>query len=295
MRPNQTRADTHGRNRAKPSSLQGALADEARFIRAWFDNPLTTGAVSPSGRFLARTMARYVDPRGEGLVIELGPGTGPVTQALIQRGIAPERLVLVEYDAAFCKLLERRFPRATVIQGDAYHLCDTLAGKLDRPVAAIVSSLPLLNMPDTQRIGLLSDAFSLMDGTGSFVQFTYGLASPMPRKPKDCLAVCFASEVSPPVWLNLPPARVWVYRPATEPARRPQHPAGVLIDKLKASTDRVKIEFKERRERMQTEIRLRKAKVRVEMERAARVRTDFAARAPRSLADVQNDRKKLRD
>ncbi|MDB5649935.1 MAG: hypothetical protein JWL62_1455 [Hyphomicrobiales bacterium] len=292
LRSNQTRADTHGRSRAKTPALQGGLADEARFIRAWFDNPLTTGAVSPSGRFLARTMARYVDPLGEGLVIELGPGTGPVTQALIQRGIAPERLVLVEYDAAFCKLLERRFPRATVIQGDAYRLCETLAGKIDAPIAAIVSSLPLLNMPDTQRIGLLSDAFALMDGQGSFVQFTYGLASPMPRKPKGCHAVSFASEVSPPVWLNLPPARVWVYRPATEPARRRPHPAGVLIDKLKARTDRVKIEFLERRERMQTEIRLRKAKVRVELESSSRVRTEYAARA---LADTPSERKKLRD
>lgn len=301
LRPNQKRADPPGRNRVR-SAPEGGLADEARFIRAWFDNPLTTGAVSPSGRFLARTMARYVDPLGDGLVIELGPGTGPVTQALIQRGIAPERLVLVEFDLAFCKLLERRFPRATVIQGDAYRLRDTLAGKIDSPISAIVSSLPLLNTPDAQRLGLLEDAFALMKPEGSFVQFTYGLVSPMPRKPKGCPSVSFAAEVSPPVWLNLPPARVWVYRPCAEPAAHRQHPAGVFMNKIKAKTDQVKLEFIERRDRMQTEIRLRKAKVRTELERAARIPAENT-RVTRSLTELQGDRvtgvhgdrKKLRD
>lgn len=294
MRSNQKRSDQHGRNRAK-ITLDDGLADEARFIRAWFDNPLTTGAVSPSGRFLARTMARYVDPVGDGLVIELGPGTGPVTQALIQRGIAPERLVLVEYDAAFCRLLERRYPRATVIQGDAYRLTETLAGRIDAPVAAVVSSLPLLNMPDAQRLGLLADAFGLMGPDGQFVQFTYGLMSPMPRKPKGCRAIDFICETSPPVWLNLPPARVWVYRSASDTVKViRQRPTGDLIDRLKARTGRVKDEFLERRERMQSEIRLRKAKVRTELERAARMPTEVAQRSAH-LADLPVERKKLRD
>ena len=292
MRLHEKRTESAGRGRARQAP-DGGLADEARFIRAWFDNPLTTGAVSPSGRFLARTMARYVDPQGDGLVIELGPGTGPVTQALIQRGIAPERLVLVEYDGAFCKLLERRFPRATVIQGDAYRLRETLAG-LNAPICSVVSSLPLLNMPDAQRIALLSDAFSLMAPHGSFVQFTYGLVSPMPRKPKGCGAVAFAAEVSPPVWLNLPPARVWVYRPSTEAAVRRPTPAGVFIDKLKAQRDRVKLELIERRDKMQTEIKLQRARVRVELERAARIRSDFVKRPP-SAADAPVERKKLGD
>ncbi|NDA46857.1 MAG: hypothetical protein EBY21_06185, partial [Alphaproteobacteria bacterium] len=90
------------------------FADEARFLKAWIEKPLLTGAVSPSGRSLAKMMARYVDPALPGLVIELGPGTGPVTQALLQRGIAPERLILIEYDPDFCKLLARRFPRVRV-------------------------------------------------------------------------------------------------------------------------------------------------------------------------------------
>src|SRR5271155_420567 len=111
--------------------LERTLADEARFIRTLFESPRLTGAISPSGPFLARAMARAVDPRQPGLVVELGPGTGPVTKALIERGVPAERLALVEYDAAFCRLLAQRFPGVRLIQGDAYALSQTLAELAD--------------------------------------------------------------------------------------------------------------------------------------------------------------------
>src|SRR5437588_9537868 len=98
------------------------LDDEVRFIRSWFERPLSTGAVTPSGRVLARTMARYVDPTIVGPVVELGPGTGPVTEALIAEGIESERLVLLEFNPTFCQLLRARFPAAPVVQGDAYSM-----------------------------------------------------------------------------------------------------------------------------------------------------------------------------
>ena len=236
MHLKQTRVDFDSRTRTRHQSrshrVQASLIEQARFIRAWFDNPATTGAVSPSGRFLARSMAARVDPQEDGLVVELGPGTGPVTQALIARGIAEERLVLVEFDADFCRLLERRFPRAKIIQGDALHLSRTLADKIDAPVAAVVSSLPLLNLPDAQRLALLDDAFQLMGGKGRFVQFTYGVASPMPRDSKDGVPVAFTAQASAPVWLNLPPARVWVYRPTAEAPRMKRSPAETLFKRI---------------------------------------------------------------
>ncbi len=201
----------HRRPAPQRSKLEERLADEARFIRSWFDSPLKTGAVSPSGRFLARAMARCVDPHDDGLIVELGPGTGPVTEALIERGVAPERLVLVEYDAAFCKLLERRFPHSRIVQGDAYRLSDTLADVIDAPVAAIVSSLPLLTRPERTRLALLDEAFALMGPEGQFVQFTYGLVSPMPLGLNRRTFTLYRSETAQPVWLNLPPARVWRY------------------------------------------------------------------------------------
>ncbi|HEY0223461.1 MAG TPA: methyltransferase, partial [Pseudolabrys sp.] len=80
------------------------LDDEMQFIRSWFEKPLSTGAVMPSSKALARTMANYVDPQSTGPVIELGPGTGPVTEALVQRGVDPKRLLLVEFNPDFCRL-----------------------------------------------------------------------------------------------------------------------------------------------------------------------------------------------
>ena len=153
-------------------------------------------------------MARAVDPIGDGPIVELGPGTGPITEALLKRGVAPRRLVLVEFDGAFCRLLRKRFAGIQVVQGDAYNLQESLANVLAAPAAAVVSSLPLLNKPDSQRLALIDDAFTLMQPSGAFVQFTYGMASPVPR----IAATAYDAEVSPPIWLNLPPARVWIYR-----------------------------------------------------------------------------------
>ncbi len=185
------------------------FGDETHFLKTLFGNPRLTGAVAPSGRFLARAMARAVDPRGEGLVVELGPGTGPVTRALIEHGVARERLVLVEYDGGFCRLLAQRFAPVQVVQGDAYDLPRTLAGLEGRPIAAVVSSLPLLNQPPALRAKLIADAFALMGPDGVFVQFTYGLVSPIPR---ETCANRFSAHCSAPIWCNLPPARVWTYR-----------------------------------------------------------------------------------
>ncbi len=192
--------------------IDDKLADEGRFLRSWLDDPLRVGAVSPSGRALARMMARYVDPESPGPIIELGPGTGSITQALLARGVAPERLFLIEFDPNFCKLLSRRFPGVNVIEGDAYSFRRVLASRVREPACAVVSSLPLLVKPETQRLALLADAFESMRPDGVFIQFTYGPASPMPRfKP---FGPTFRAERSPQVWLNIPPASVWIYQAA---------------------------------------------------------------------------------
>ena len=186
-----------------------SLGDSARFLRSLVASPRLTGAVAPSGRALARAMAAAVGSPAHGLVVELGPGTGPVTRSIIEAGVAPERLVLVEYDAAFCRLLKQRFAHASVIQGDAYDLPHTLASIASAPVAAIVSSLPLLNQPPPRRTKLIADAFGLMGSSGIFVQFTYGLMSPIPR---EACAGHYSAVRSKPILLNLPPAFVWTYR-----------------------------------------------------------------------------------
>ena len=181
--------------------------DEVRFIRSWLEKPLATGAVAPSGRALARTMASYVDTQAEGPVIELGPGTGPVTEALVEQGVDPARLVLVEFNPTFCRLLRSRYPAATVLQGDAYGLRRLLANFTLQPAAAVISSLPLFTKPLKTRLRLMCDAFNASLPGAPFIQFTYAVVPPIP---KDFASV--NAEASERIWMNLPPARVWVYR-----------------------------------------------------------------------------------
>jgi phosphatidylethanolamine/phosphatidyl-N-methylethanolamine N-methyltransferase len=185
--------------------------DQFRFMGAWLKSPLKTGAVAPSGRFLARMMASYVDPLSDGPVIELGPGTGPVTQALLNRGVRPDRLFLIEYSKDFARLLRQRFPGVTVIEGDAYGIKQTLGNvlaKQKKPVSAIVSSLPLLTRPEIERQRLLLDALALGAERAPFIQFTYGGKPPVPMQGLDDVVV----EKSRKILWNMPPARVFVYR-----------------------------------------------------------------------------------
>jgi phosphatidylethanolamine/phosphatidyl-N-methylethanolamine N-methyltransferase len=183
------------------------ILDGAAFLRSWIEKPISMGAVTPSGKMLARTMARYVDPEIPGPVIELGSGTGAVTEALVARGIEPSRLVLVEFNPSFCRLLRRRYPAATVIQGDAYRIQHLLGGLLREPAAAVVSGLPLQTKPFKRRLKLMEEAFSLMAPGAPLIQFTYAMVTPIPKRPADVSA-----EASELIWLNVPPARVWVYR-----------------------------------------------------------------------------------
>jgi phosphatidylethanolamine/phosphatidyl-N-methylethanolamine N-methyltransferase len=195
----------HSVARVEKKSLR--LDDEMQFIRSWIEKPLSTGAVMPSSRVLARAMARYVDPRSQGPVIELGPGTGPVTEALVRRGVNPGRLILVEFNPDFCRLLRTRYPAATVVQGDAYRLRRLLENYVDEPAAAVVSGLPLVTKPLRTRLRLISDAMTLLATGAPFVQFTYAMLPPIPKELSGVRA-----ESSELIWMNLPPARVWVYR-----------------------------------------------------------------------------------
>ena len=192
---------------ARPLKKPLRLDDEVRFIRSWIDKPLHMGAVMPSGKALARTMAQYVDPDGTGPVIELGPGTGAITTALVAHGIDQKRLVLVEFNPTFCALLRERYPQATVVQGDAYTLRDTLWDVLKEPASAVVSGLPLVTKPMLTRLKLIRDAFAALAPNAPFVQFTYSVAPPIPKSLPGV-----STEASERIWMNLPPARGWVYR-----------------------------------------------------------------------------------
>jgi phosphatidylethanolamine/phosphatidyl-N-methylethanolamine N-methyltransferase len=179
---------------------------ELVFLRRLFLRPRSIGAIAPSGPALARRIAGQIDPDISGPVLELGPGTGVVTEALIARGIAPDRLIAVEADPDLARLMRERFPRIRVIEGDAFELDRILPCKETNLLAGAVSGLPLLNFPPQQRRALITSTLARMPSGRSFVQFSYGFTAPVPADAE------IAVENAGLVLANLPPARVWVYR-----------------------------------------------------------------------------------
>src|ERR1700744_546239 len=156
-----------------------AATEHLHFLRGLIARPKNVGAIVPSSPALARAIAHQIDPKIPGPVLELGPGTGVVTEALIERGIAPERITAIEYDPEFAALVTARCPRVRVIQGDAFNLAKTLGADSTMPFAAIVSGLPLLNFPMERRQLLLDQIFARLAPGAPFVQFSYGTRPPV--------------------------------------------------------------------------------------------------------------------
>lgn len=194
---------------AEARRVCGQCSEDLKFLKTWATKPLTTGAVSPSGRWLARSMAAAVDPAWDGTVVELGPGTGSVTAALLKRGVTPERLLAVEYNPDFAEHIRGRFPGLRVTVGDAYAFGDTLRSAGVDKLAAVVSSLPLFTQPPLRRRHLLDQAMDLLEPGRPFIQFSYALVPPVPAIPGR-----WTLDVSGWIVRNLPPARVWIYRKA---------------------------------------------------------------------------------
>lgn len=180
----------------------------ALFLRRWLAQPRHMGAIAPSAPALARAMARAAQTEltNGGPVVELGPGTGSVTRALLAAGAPEERLVLVERDPHLHAWLEGQFPGANVILSDARRLDEILpAGQAGR-VAAVVSSLPLNSLPRDERDEIVRAAFRVLADDGALVQYSYGVPSPLPREALGLTGRRFAFAAA-----NLPPATVWRY------------------------------------------------------------------------------------
>jgi phosphatidylethanolamine/phosphatidyl-N-methylethanolamine N-methyltransferase len=177
--------------------------DYGDFLRGLINDPLGVSAPTPSSPALARVIAMQVDPARDGLVMELGPGTGVVTQALLDHGIEARRLILIEQEPSFVGLLRERFPQMTVLGGDAllFEKCIPAGAKL----AAMVSGLPLLNLPLSTRKSLLHRALRRQGQGGSFIQLSYGWHPPVVPD----AGMVLESKL---VWRNFPPAHVWSYR-----------------------------------------------------------------------------------
>jgi phosphatidylethanolamine/phosphatidyl-N-methylethanolamine N-methyltransferase len=195
-----------GHHAAREGEVRAGVIDPelGLFLGCWLKAPHRIGALAPSSRFLARAMARQVDIRQARLVIELGGGTGSITRALLAAGLAPERLVVVEREERLYRRLVEQFPGLRVLRGDAAQLVALLRPLGVTSASTIVSSLPLLSMPKRLRHRIVEQSFALLGARGSLVQFTYGIASPLPARD-----FAVTGRVAARVWRNLPPAFVW--------------------------------------------------------------------------------------
>ena len=172
------------------------------FFRQWLKNPLGTAAISPSSRQLARQMMSEL-PRSAKRVIELGGGTGVFTQALLDHGVQPADLLVLELNEELHQHLQRHFPQVQIACADA-----------------VISGLGLLSMPRATQQAILAAAFGAMHPQGRFVQFTYGPANPVAREVLDALEL--NARRSSFTWWNVPPATVYVYTRKTSRALAPR-------------------------------------------------------------------------
>ncbi|MFN3525443.1 MAG: class I SAM-dependent methyltransferase [Paracoccus sp. (in: a-proteobacteria)] len=181
------------------------LQDHLQFIRTWAADPLRVAAVAPSGAALARIITSEITP-AHGPVLELGPGTGVFTRALIDRGVDPADLTLIEFGPEFAAILTQRFPQARVLHADAARI----SGPVLFPGAkagAVVSGLGLLSMRPRTVVAILANAFDCLRADGALYQFTYGLRCPVARPILDRLGLK-AKRIGGTM-LNLPPASVY--------------------------------------------------------------------------------------
>lgn len=196
---------------ARGSELRRVLAekfdDELRFFKGWIDKPKAVGSIVPTSSVTAARMASVIDT-GSGLpVLELGPGTGVITRAILKRGVRPEDLYCVEYSEDFVRHLRVQFPRVNVIRGDAFDLDRTLGENAGLTFDAVISGVPLLNFPVGQRIRYVEDLLGRIPAGRPVVQLTYGPLSPVPPGKGNYTVERFHF-----VLRNIPPTQLWVYR-----------------------------------------------------------------------------------
>ena len=196
---------------AQGTSLRKALAekfdDELKFFKGWIDKPKTVGSIVPTSTIAARRMASVVNPDSGLPVLELGPGTGVITRAILARGVKPENLYSIEYSNDFVRHLTAQFPGANIIKGDAFDLDTTLGDRRGMVFDSVVSGVPLLNFPVAQRIRYIEDLLGRIPPGRPIMQLTYGPLSPVPAGRGD-----YKVEHYDFVLRNIPPTQLWVYR-----------------------------------------------------------------------------------
>jgi phosphatidylethanolamine/phosphatidyl-N-methylethanolamine N-methyltransferase len=184
--------------------------EEVRFFKGWMDRPKAVGSVVPTSSVTARRMASVIDIDSGLPVLELGPGTGVITRAIVARGVKPQDLYSVEYSGAFVQQLRGDFPGVNIIEGDAFDLNGALGKARNIIFDSVVSAVPMLNFPVAKRIELVDELLNRVPAGRPVVQLTYGPLSPVPVGKGDYTVKHFDF-----VLRNLPPAQLWIYSRAT--------------------------------------------------------------------------------
>lgn len=180
--------------------------EEVKFFKGWVSKPRAVGSIVPTSATTSRRMASIVDPDANLPVLELGPGTGVITRAILERGVKPENLFCIEYSPDFVAHLKKQFPRVNVIQGDAFNLDETLGALRGTVFDSVVSGVPLLNFPVEQRVRYVDDVLSRLPEGRPIVQLTYGPRSPVPPGRGDYRVTRFDF-----ILRNIPPTTLWLY------------------------------------------------------------------------------------
>ncbi len=189
------------------SRIAEKFDDEIRFIKGMISTPRTVGAIMPTSARMAARMASAIDIDSGLPVLELGPGTGVITRAILDRGVRPEKLVSVEYSGEFVRHLRDKFPGVNFVNGDAFSLTEALQDFRGQKFDCVISGLPLLNFPMHRRVTLIEDLLKLVPVGRPVVQFSYGPVSPVVARPDSYTIKHFDF-----VMRNIPPAQIWHYR-----------------------------------------------------------------------------------
>jgi phospholipid N-methyltransferase len=182
------------------------LADRWLFLSKFMKQGTAIAAVAPSSRWLARAVVAGIDFARAECIVELGAGTGPVTERLVGRSPS-SRVVVLERDPEFCRRLRRRFPTTEVVEADVANLAQVLDERGVHRVDHFLSGLPLPSFPPTLRDGLLETVSKRLAAQGTFRQLTH---MPWVYYPLYCRY--FDHVEFRLVWRNLPPGGVYICR-----------------------------------------------------------------------------------
>jgi len=191
---------------AEPTLSHTEARDTKLFLKRWLAHPLRMGSVVPSSATLCRHLVRQAWPDADGVVLELGSGTGVIANAFLNAGLPPDRLVAVEVDTDLAVGLRRSLPGVTVLEGDARALPDLIPRRFAGRITSVVCGIPLVLLPMDQQRAFIDAMEAVAPGRG-FVLYSYCVTSPLPYRR---LGLTARREVWTPA--NFPPASVWRYR-----------------------------------------------------------------------------------